>query len=269
MRSILAITLLSFKEGLRQRVLYGMGLFALATMFFAVMISGLFMRDIAKVTIDFSLAAVNLAGLLVPFFLAVNMLARDLERRTVFSILSQPLSRSDYIIGKFGGLLLLTSTVVIILALGAFAAIYGSKLLYGPHYFTTLSWLALVQAVFLGLLGLIMLDAVVILWSCLTTSSFLVTLLTLATFIVGHSLADLVRFLASQASGASALLLAKFLGIIQYVFPNLAAFDYKLAAAHGLVVPAAETGLLVLYAGAYITAALCLAIFLFKRRDLL
>lgn len=70
MKNITAVSLISFKEGLRNRVLYGVVLMALIMMVFAILISGFFMRDISKVMLDFCLATVNIGGLLVPFFWA-------------------------------------------------------------------------------------------------------------------------------------------------------------------------------------------------------
>ena len=67
LNNIVAVALLSYKEGLKQRLLYGIMLFALVMMLASVLLSGLYMRDIAKITLDFCLAAISIGGLLVPF----------------------------------------------------------------------------------------------------------------------------------------------------------------------------------------------------------
>lgn len=269
MKNIIAVAIISFKEGLRQRVLYGILIFALFMMSASVLLSGLFMRDIAKITIDFCLAAISIGGLLVPFFLAVNLLARDIERRTIFTLLSRAISRQQYVLGKFGGLALLAVTIVGILSLSAAAAIWTSKFIYPPYFFEHLNPAALVTAVLLGLLGLFMFTAVVVLWSCITTSSFLVTLLAVATYIIGQTAEDLVRFMAVPTPGVEiSPLVQHSVKAALYVFPNLAAFDLKLAAAHGLMIPGREILFLLAYGIGYTTAALCLAIFFFQRREL-
>ncbi|MBV5330553.1 MAG: ABC transporter permease subunit [Chlorobium sp.] len=269
MNNILAVAIISFKEGLKQRVLYGILLFALFMMTASVLLSGLFMRDIAKITLDFCLAAISIGGLLVPFFLAVNLLARDIERRTIFSLLSRSISRSQYVLGKFGGLALLTVTIVAILSLSAAGAVWTSKLLYGDQFFQFLNVSALLTAVLMGLLGLLMFTAVVVLWSCITTSSFLVTLLAVATYIIGNTMEDLVRFMATPPKGVEiSPFVQKTLTAALYIFPNLAAFDLKLAAAHGLMATGREIVFLLTYGVGYTVAALCLAIFFFQRRDL-
>ena len=123
MRAVFSVALLSFKEGLRQRVLYGVVLAALLMMSGAVLVSGFFLRDISKVILDFSLATVTLGGLTIPLFLAIHMLARDIERRTVFSLLSRPISRGQYLFGKFNGLLLLTGLVMLFLSIGVYLSL--------------------------------------------------------------------------------------------------------------------------------------------------
>jgi ABC-type transport system involved in multi-copper enzyme maturation permease subunit len=269
MKKTIAVAIISFKEGLRQRVLYGILLFALLMISAAVLFSGLFMRDIAKITIDFCLAAITIGGLLVPFFLAVNQLARDIERRTIFTLLCRAISRRQYILGKFMGLVLLTVTIVAILSLSAALAIWASKLLYGDYFFQNLNIQALAVAVGLGLLGVLMFTAVVVLWSCITTSSFLVTLLAIATYIIGHTTEDLVRFMATPPPGVEiSPMVQHSVTAALYIFPNLAAFDVKLAAAHGLMISRGELLFLLTYGLGYTVAALCLAIFFFQRRDL-
>ena len=266
---IVAVALISFKEGLRQRVLYGMLIFSLLLIAFSVLASGLFMRDIDKITIDFCLTAVSLGGLLVPFFLAVNLLARDLERRTVYSLLARAISRREYILGKFGGLALITTTIVGILSCASIIAIAGSKLLYAGHFFADFRWSAVLIALAACLFGLLMFNAVVIFWSSVTTSSFLVTLLTLATYLVGQTMEDLVRFMSIKIPGVEhSPLVQKSVQVALYIFPNLAAFDLKLAAAHGLIVPFKELFFLTVYGASYTVAALCLAILFFQKRDL-
>ncbi len=270
MKKIIAIALLSFQEGLRQRVLYGIMIFALFLITTSVLLSGMFMRDIAKITIDFCLAAISAGGLLVPFFLAVNLLARDIERRTIFSLLSRAISRAQYVLGKFGGLVLLTVTIVAILSVSAAVAIWVSKLLYGDYFFQHLHIPALLVAVSIQLLGLLVFTAVVVLWSCISTSSFLVTLLAIATYIIGHTMEELIRFMATPPPGVEVSpVVQKTLSAALYIFPNLAAFDLKLAAAHGLMPSGHEIIFLLSYGVGYTAAALCLAIIFFQRRDLL
>lgn len=269
MKKIVAISLISCKEGLRNRVLYGIVLVALFMMVFAILISGFFMRDISKVMLDLCLATVNVGGLLVPFFLAIHLLARDIERRTVFTILSRPISRGEYLLGKFGGLVLLTLAIMSLLTMFTLFTAWIGEIVYGSRYFSSYSVLAVVQSVWLSFCGLMMLNSLVVLWCSMTTSSFLATLLTLATYLIGQSVDDIVRFIRVEGSDLQISETVKtIVTIVQYLFPNLAAFDYKMQAARGAVVSISEIITLTGYALGYQAVVLLAAIAFFKRREL-
>ncbi|MFO7760370.1 MAG: ABC transporter permease subunit [Desulfobia sp.] len=269
MRNIFALALLSFKEGLRYRVLYGVLVFALLIMVLAVLVSGLFMRDVSKVILDFCLASINIGGLLIPFFLGINLLARDLEQHTVFAVLSRPVRRSQYILGKFGGLVLLTLLIMAILTGATFASVFIAKIIYGGGYFTAFSPGAVLASVGLSALALIILNGLVVLWCTLTTSSFLAILLTIFSYLIGQTVDDVVRFIrADHARVTFSAAVKHTVDIAQYVFPNLAAFDFKLQAAHGLYPAVGEISILFFYAAVYTLALLLISIMIFKRRDI-
>jgi len=269
MRNIAAVAWLTFKEGLGYRLLYGVIIMAVLVMSSAVLVSGFFMRDIAKIIIDFCLTSMGLGGLIVPFFLAVSMLAGDLERRTIFTILCQPISRRHYILGKFFGLALLTAVVVLLLGGTGIFAILAGKMLYGERFFTSLNLVSYVVAMAMNYLAILLLNSLVVLWCCITTSALLATLLTLASYVIGQTIDDIVSFIEAgnrEMPIADTVKYAVQFG--QYVFPNLAAFDLKQLAAYGLAIPTSDIAFLVLYCLAYSAAALSLAVFVFNRRDL-
>lgn len=271
MKNIIAISRISFKEGLRHRVLYGVVIFALILMAFAILISGLFMRDIAKVILDLCLSAINVGGLLIPFFLAISLLARDIERRTIFTILARPVSRNQYILGKYFGIVLLTGSVMAVLSFATVLSVSLGKFIYGAQFFTGFSLSAVLIGILLSFLGMMVLNAIVVLWCTITTSAFIATLLTLFTYLIGHTIDDVVRFLAYEIN-LSDIEVSRSVevttNIAQYIFPNLSAFDIKLQAAHGILVPFSDVGFLFLYAVGYIAIVLSISSLIFSRRDL-
>lgn len=269
MKKLIAIALISLKEGLRNRVLYGIVLLALCMMVFAILISGFFMRDISKVMLDLCLATVNIGGLLVPFFLAIHLLARDIERRTIFSILSRAISRSEYLLGKFGGLLLLTAIIMALLTFFTLLTIWGGKMVYAAYFFTSYSLSSVLQSVWLSFCGIMMLNSLVVLWCSMTTSSFLATLLTISSYLIGQSADDIIHFIKVEGSELHISQTVQItVDIAQYLFPNLAAFDYKMQAARGAVIPMNEILILTGYSFAYQAVALIIAIGIFRRREL-
>jgi len=269
MKNIVAVARLTCKEGLRHRLLYGVIIMAILFMTFAVLVSGFFMRDIAKIIIDFCLSTVSVGGLIVPIFLAVNMLAGDIERRTIFPLLSKPISRRSYILGKFGGLAMLTALVMLILAGAGLIALWAGKALYGAHFFTSFSLISYITAVIMNYLGILLLNSLVVLWCSITTSSLLATLLTLASYVIGQTIDDVVSFITTgNIDIPISPTLKHVVNTIQYIFPNLAAFDLKQLAAYGLSMPLQDSGFLTLYCLGYSTVVLSLAVFTFNRRDL-
>ncbi|RJX19227.1 MAG: ABC transporter permease [Desulfobulbus sp.] len=269
LKTIWAIGLISFQEGLRRRIIYGVVLASLLFMSFAVLISGLFMRDIVKIMLDLSLSAVSVSGLLVPFIVGITLLSGDMEQRTIYTILAQPVSRAHYILGKYLGFAMLTSLIMGILTGATIVTVWGSSHLYAEHFFTSLSFSAIFLSSLMSLLAVLVLNSAMILWCCVTTSSFLATLLTLATYLIGQTVEDIIRFISLHIAGAEVSgLVQKTVQVALYLFPNLAAFDFKQQAAYGLPIPLHEVILLGIYGAAYITVMLLLAIVIFNKRDL-
>jgi len=269
MQTIWPLALITFKEGLRQRILYGVLIAALLLILFGVLISGLFLRDTVKILLDLCLAAVSIGGLMVPFFLSINLLAGDLERRTVYTILSRNISRNQYILGKFLGLALVTATIMALLTLATLLAVFLATFVYPDYVFTNFSPLPILVSSAMAFLGILVLNSAVFLWCSLTTSSFLATQLPLSTYIIGHSVEDVVRFISLKVKGVEIALSTELTSrLALYIFPNLAAFDLKQQAAHSLAVPWEEIVLLAAYALVYITLMLMLTIVFFRRRDL-
>ena len=139
MNKLWHVAFLTFKEGLKHHILYGVFLVALLVMTTSVLVSGFFMRDISKIILDFCLATISIGGLLVPFFLAITLLAGDIDKRTVVTILSRDISRPQYILGKYIGISLLTGVITSFFFIATILAIQGGILLYSEHYFKSYS----------------------------------------------------------------------------------------------------------------------------------
>lgn len=269
MKIIWSVALITFKEGLRQRLLYGIVIVALLLILFAVLISGLFMRDVLKVLLDICLATVSVGGLLIPFFLSVNLLAGDIEKRTIYTLLSRNITRNHYLLGKFLGLGLLTGLVMALLTASTLLATMLASLIYPAHYFANFSLYPVLASTLMAFLGIQVLNSTVFLWCSVTTSSFLATLLTISTYVIGHSVEDVVRFMSLKIKGAEISATTEWTAnITLYAFPNLAAFDLKQLAAHGLTIALREAAVLTLYGTSYIAIMLLCAAFFFRRRDL-
>ena len=269
MRTVWAVALITLKESLRHKVLYGILISAVLVMFFSLLISGLFMRDIIKVTLDLCLSAVSIGGLLVPFFLTINLLARDIENKTIYTLLSRTISRQTYILGRYVGLSLLTALIMGILTGSTLLTAKCATFLYPSHFFEHLTYSPIMVYAFMALLGTMVLNSVVFFWCSITTSSFLATLLTFSTYIVGQSIEDMVRFMSLKIPEVEISSTVQVtVKAASYLFPNLAAFDLKQQAAYSLNFNNQELFFLLMYGGCYIAIMLLISILAINRRDL-
>ena len=267
--SVLPLILITFKEGVRHRIIFGAFMAALLLVFFSVFFCGLFMRDLLKVLVDVCLAAISISGLLVPLFFSISQFSGDIEKKTIYSIISRSISRGQYLLGRFLGLNLLAFAIMAILLGATFVSLEIARTLYSDAYFSGVSVSSISLAAFTAFLSVCLLNAAVVFWTCITTSSFLATLLTLSTYAIGHTIEDLVRFVESQGHVINITMTTKYTLIgIMYVFPNFATFDKKQLAAHGLPISLEEVLLLTLYCLTYSTVLIYFSIFFFKKRDL-
>jgi ABC-type transport system involved in multi-copper enzyme maturation permease subunit len=267
-RRIWSLAVITFKEGIRDRTLYGIGLFALMIMGLSLFVTGFFLRELHKVTVDINISAITFGGLLIIFSLSVNLMSKDLDKRTVYSVLSKPFSRTQYLIGKFLGLVLLSLAALCMLTFVSTLTIWAVKSQY-PVYFKEFVWLPVFQAVYAEFLMFMVLNAVVIFFSTVTTSSFLTLLFTISTYIIGQTVEEVVQFIQSQAQEIQLTTAVKtIIDMTQYIVPNLSVYDLKIRAAHGLSITSSYLLSITGYSLIYSTVLILLASIIFSRREL-
>jgi len=262
------ITLITFKEGIRNRAVYGISLLALLLFGANFLVAGMMPRNVGKVAVDFALSTISLSGILLVLFIGINLLAKDIDRRTIYMVLARPISRSQYIIGKFFGMCLLIIVTIGLLSILAALSIGSLKALY-PNYFERFSWSMILLAVLFEMLMLIVLSALSFLFASFTSTSFITLVLTVITYIIGQSLADVKALVESpQAVGITVSpLTVKTVQTAYYVFPNLSLFDIKLQAAHGLALPFSLVLWTLSYGVIYGTLAIVLASLIFRKKE--
>ncbi len=269
MTTLWPITLITFKEGIRNRSIYGIFLMALMLLIVNFLICSMVPREIGKVAIDIALSTVYFSGLLLVFFVGINLMAKDLDKRTVYMVICRPISRSQYIIGKFFGRVLLIIATMVFLSIFAVLSIYAIKMSY-PGYYPRFSWSMVLLALSFSVLSLILLSALSFLFATFTTSSFITLVLTIIAYIIGRSLYD-VKALVESPEAANihpSPLTVKLVQIAYYLFPNLSFFDIKTQAAHDLPIALSYIGWVVLYGVVYTTLVIAVAALIFRRREL-
>jgi ABC-type transport system involved in multi-copper enzyme maturation permease subunit len=263
------IAFITFKEGIRNRALYGITLFALLLFGATALVATMVPREVGKVSVDMALSTISFSGLLIVLFVGINLMAKDLDKRTIYTVLSRPISRSQYIVGKFLGMILLivvTMGILSVLALGAIALLKFSI----AAYFTRFSWPLIFLSIFFQILMLILLSAVTFLFSAFTSTSFITLVLTIITYIIGQSLSGvkaLVESPARELGFTVSPVTMKMVQVAYYLFPNLSLFDIKLQAAHAITVSLPFVLWTILYGLVYIIISITLAALIFSKKE--
>ena len=257
MKNVLIVAANTFREAVRDRVLYNLVFFALLMMAAAILV-GQISIDIEKsVIISLGLTAISVIGLFIAIFIGVGLVSKEMDKRTLYALLAKPLSRWEFLLGKFAGLLMTLTVNTAAMALGLYAALWTVK-----HPLEKADGYVLV-AVYLILLKLALIVALAMLFSCFTTP-FLAILFTAGIYVAGVFAGDLRAMQMLQMDPAT----AKLLRGISYMLPNFENFNVMGAVAHHRVVPAALVGNATLYAVVYGAVVLTLAAVVFSKRNL-
>ena len=253
---ITAIARNAFREAVRDRVLYNLVLFVLLLTVAAIFIGELSGGQERKVIVDLGLSAMLLFGVFIAIFVGVGLVYKEIERRTVYTIFAKPVSRGEFLLGKYLGLCLTLLVNVLVMGGGvSLALIYVSG---GLDPLVISIW----PGILLLYVELTILTAVALLFSSFSSPA-LSALLTFFVFIIGHFSADL-KSLATSMGSVSA---RWFFGALYYLLPNLANLSFITPAAHGEMPGCAYMISAILYSLLYVTVVLAAATLIFSRRN--
>lgn len=250
MKPILAIALHTLREALRAQVLYVIAGSGLLLTGGALLLAPIALGQIDRIVLDLGLTGMNLAGLLVLTLLGTTLLAREMERRTTDILLSKPIRRLDYLLGKYFGFLLALTLLVIAETGFLFLAL---KVAAGH-----VTWQPLLAA------GMTLVELAVLAALLLFFASFAGPLVgaffLISAYVVGHLAPDLIE-LADRAQ-------LPILRWIYFTVPNLASLDVRSEVVHGLALDPGRIALALAHAASYSAASLALAVLIFSRREL-
>src|SRR6266853_4879773 len=253
---ILTIARNAFREAVRDRVLYNLVIFVLLLIGGAIFLGELSDAQETKIIIDMGLSAMLLFGAFISIFVGVGLVYKEIERRTLYAILSKPIGRGQFLLGKYLGLGLTLLINVLVMGIGvSLALIYLHR---GWDPLVVKIWPAILLIYF----ELMILTGVALLFSSFSSPA-LSALLTFFVFIIGHFSADL-KTLGNSAGSAAARWLFRSL---YYGLPNLSNYNMITAAAHGYVPEARVMAVSVAYAIFYIVVLLAGATWVFSRRN--
>ncbi|MBX7245423.1 MAG: ABC transporter permease [Candidatus Sumerlaeaceae bacterium] len=263
MGKILAIALNTFKEAVRNKVLYFLLIFALLIMGFSSVISDLSIAAPEKMVIDLGLGAIDFFGFLISVFVGIYLIYNEMERKTIYTIVSKPIDRQQFILGKYFGLLITVYVNIAIMSIFFFTVLYFreatqpdvvTKAIFkelGPGKFESVGnyyvyhvqaffiaagkgiatlfgyWEPithhLLRVVFMSAMSLAIITAFAILYSTFSTPT-LSAVFTFLTFIIGNLCEDILRYADKLAQKAG--------GVAQLVGPDKMKYWFAMVATH-------------------------------------
>ncbi len=250
---IRAIAFNTFREAVRDKILYSLLFFALVIIGSSVLVAELTIGEFLKIVKDVGLGSISIFGVLIAVFVGIQLVTREIDRKTVYTVLSKPVHRWEFIVGKFLGLgiTLLVELAIMTLGLIVLVAVVGGQ--FAPE---------LVGAVALIYLELLFLTAFSILFSTFTTPA-LSALFTLSIYVIGHMSNDIYRF--GQKAETEWIQVAS--KVLYYVLPNLEYFNIKNQVVHHVALVPGQIGYAVVYGMVYTALILFAAVVIFERRD--
>ncbi|CAN5440959.1 ABC transporter permease subunit [soil metagenome] len=255
-----------FRESVRDRVPYTLVLFAVLLIAASFLLGQLTAGQDIKIIKDLGLAATSLFGLFIAVFIGIGLVSKEVERRSIYGLLTKPVSRAQFIAGKYAGLLVTLAVNVAIMTAALYLVL--AYMTWQEPANVRAAWdapgvdPALLGAVLLIFVELALVTAIALFFSTFSTP-MLSAALTLGLWIAGRFNADL-RNVDAVVESAPAAWLAR---VLYHVLPDFSAFDVKLQVVHGLPISAGYLAATVAYGGAYILALLLAATVIFARRD--
>ncbi len=266
MRAIRTVAVNVFRESVRDRVPYNLVLFAVLLISASYLLGQLTAGQDVKIVKDLGLSAISVFGLFISIFIGIGLVSKEVERRSIYALLSKPVSRSQFVAGKYIGLVLTLAVNLAVMVVALYivlgylswmetAALKATWDAPGPDP-------ALMKAVFLIFVELMLVTALAVFFSTFSTP-MLSAVLTFGLYVAGQFNADLKNF-DKIVDSQAAIWLSRG---VYHVLPDFSSFDVKTQVVHGLPVAAGYLASTAAYGLAYITGLLLTGTFIFSRRD--
>jgi Cu-processing system permease protein len=267
MSRVAAIALNTFREAIRNKILYALLFFALALIVSALVFAQLSLHEEARVTRDIGLGGIELFGALIAVFVGVNLVYKELDKKTVFALIPKPLHRWEFILGKFAGMALTLAILMVIMSASLFAVLGLQQLAGVDHALDGAG--ALVRAELLLFDEVMVATAIAVMFSSFSTP-FLSGMFTLGLEAIGKFTPEMRELIGKLGSDGTRGLLDGLLRVV----PDLHLFYVsggmiggQVVSVHGDYVDWSYVAVASAYGAAYAGCALALAMILFARRD--
>jgi ABC-type transport system involved in multi-copper enzyme maturation permease subunit len=265
-RAIALVARHVFKDSVRDKVLYSIVAFAVLLMGTSYLIGQLTAGQDVKIIKDLGLAAMSVFGLFIAIFIGIGLVAREIDRRSIYAVLAKPVRRSEFVVGKYCGLVATLLVNIAVMAIAYYVVLAymarvlpASALASGPPSTDA----RLLLAIVLIAAELAVVTAVAVFCSTFSSSALLSAALTAGIWIAGQFGGDL-RHLDQVVSSPVAGIAGRAL---YYVLPNFAAFDIKAQVVHGVTIAPSYVAFTLGYAVVYIALLVAASVWVFSRRD--
>jgi ABC-type transport system involved in multi-copper enzyme maturation permease subunit len=253
--TIWMLALNSWQENLRSRFQFLSIIFAVVLMSISLLFGLLAVDQELRVLLDFGLGLIELIGLAGAVYAAATSVLREIETKTIYLILTRPVSRTQYLLGRFAGLMLSVLAAVLLMAACHLLMLFAKGWHWEPFYLKALG----------GIYLKVLVTAALALFLALSSSSVLTALVIAAIlWTLGHFLPE-IRHLIKEGAPAPAILPLTFLS---YVLPDLQLFNLRdRLTMTSLAGPEAPLWAWALYAAVYASAWLGLSRLLLRRKE--
>ncbi|MGD9727858.1 MAG: ABC transporter permease [Nitrospiraceae bacterium] len=253
MQSIAVIAINTFRESVRDKILYNLLVFAVFLMAASVFLADLTIMEHRRIVTDIGLAAINLVGVMIAIFVGIGLVSKEIEKRTIYTIMARPISRTQFLVGKYCGLCgVLFLNLVIMMAV-----FLGTMQVYRAPIHASLF-----QAAQLIFVELLLITAVAMLFSTFSSST-LSAILTVAVYVIGHLTTDLKGVAEKSKNEITKMAMNG----LYYLSPNLEVLNIKGQAAVGKTVSLSNQALSSLNGLSYTALLIVAACWVFQRRD--
>jgi ABC-type transport system involved in multi-copper enzyme maturation permease subunit len=254
LRNVGYIALNTYRETVRDKVLYNLVLFALLMIASSYVLGQISVYQEVKIIKDIGLAAISIFGMVIAIFIGIGLVSKEIDKRTLYSLLPKSISRVQFLVGKYLGLAVTLLVNVMVMTAG----LYLLLLLMGEGLDPSL-----LKAIYLIYVSLLVLVAVAILFSTFS-SSLLAGLFTGFVYVAGYFSTDLKHFENVVDSPGLALVTRG----LYYLLPNFKNFDVKSAVVSGAPVSMSQLGWATAYGVTYVVLLLVASACIFQKRNL-
>jgi ABC-type transport system involved in multi-copper enzyme maturation permease subunit len=253
MQSLLVVAQNTFRETVRDKILYNLVFFALLLIGASVLLGTLTIGEQARIINDVGLAAINLVGVIIAIFVGIGLVTKEIDRRTIYTILARPITRTQFVLGKYCGLVFIGGLNIAIMFAMFLSTIWLSGNVVAGSLF---------QAVELMLVEVLLVTALAMFFSTFSSPT-LSAIMTLGFYVIGHLTGDLKGIAEKTKHPVTESIMTA----LYYTCPNLEWLNIKGQAASGVPVSVeyqvAATAYGLLYAGLLLFGACRI----FERRD--